>query len=345
MVRLIPFALALVSLSFHEAQATTPTAELRAFFADATRILTDPETDGKYAERLAAIRAITRQILDIREAARLSLGPAWKDRSEGEREEFVGLYGDFLERAFIAWVAARAQIAGGPRVTFLGESVAGGQAIVRTTVVGRNGADLALEYRMLERADRWAVADVVIDGVSLAANYRAQFTRVIQSASYPELVQQLRDRVRPTPTIVASAEHPAAGPPMAPVTQEQVGQERPVPALPPVTPPSGGPRIEPGRFRAVTAPGPTGTSRPRPYWVQVAAFRSFATATRLASLLRDAEPAAPARWAVVTESGPVLARVRVGPFSDRAEATSRLRELEARGLKPFIVTKENRDLQ
>jgi hypothetical protein len=29
---------------------------LRAFFADATLILTDPETDGKHAERLGAIR-------------------------------------------------------------------------------------------------------------------------------------------------------------------------------------------------------------------------------------------------------------------------------------------------
>ena len=117
MVRLIPVALALVSLSSHEAWATTPTAELRAFFADATLILTDPETDGKYAERLGAIRAITRQVFDIREAAKLSLGPAWRDRSEAEREEFVHLYGDFLERAFIAWIASRVQIAGGPRVT------------------------------------------------------------------------------------------------------------------------------------------------------------------------------------------------------------------------------------
>ena len=158
MARLIPIALALVSLSFQEAWATTPTAELRAFFADATLILTDPETDGKHAERLGAIRAITRQIFDVREAAKLALGPAWRDRSEAEREEFAHLYGDFLERAFIAWIAARAQIDGGPRVSFLGESVEGGQATVRTTVLGRNGRDLPLEYRMVERGDRWAVS-------------------------------------------------------------------------------------------------------------------------------------------------------------------------------------------
>jgi phospholipid transport system substrate-binding protein len=375
MVRLIPIALALVSLSFHEAWGTTPTAELQAFFADATLILTDPETDGKHAERLGAIRAITRQIFDIREAAKLSLGPAWRDRSEAEREEFTHLYGDFLERAFIAWIAARAQIDGGPRVSYLGESVGAGQATVRTTVLGRNGRDLPLEYRMVERGDRWAVRDVVIDGVSLAANYRAQFTRVIQSSSYPELVQQLRDKVAPPPpaAVIASAAPLAPEPETALPPQESAAQERPAAALPPVAEttrntngtlrmdaPRGRPngasrgpmtpnkpalvmppaknRIEPGGPRTTTSAFPaTGISRHRSYWVQVGAFKSVEAAIRLASHLRGEKSVAPDRWAVVMEPGPSPARVRVGPFADRAEATSNLRELTSRGFKPFIA--------
>ena len=50
----------------------------------------------------------------------------------------------------------------------------------------------------------------------------------------------------------------------------------------------------------------------------------------------------PDRWAVVMEPGAALARVRVGPFADRAEATSTVRELESRGYKPFIA-EESRD--
>ena len=375
MARLIPFALALVALSFHEAWATTPTAELRAFFADATLILTDPETDGKHAERLGAIRAITRQVFDVREAAKLALGPAWRDRSEAEREEFAHLYGDFLERAFIAWIAARAQIDGGPRVSFLGESVRGGQATVRTTVLGRNGRDLPLDYRMVERGDRWAVCDVVIDGVSLAANYRAQFSRVIQSSSYPELVQQLRDKVAAPPpsAVIASAAPLAPEPETALPPQEEAAQERPIAALPPVAEttrntdgtlrmdaargrPNGasrGPmtpnkpalvmppaknRIEPGGPRTTAAASPAaGTSRQRSYWVQVGAFKSVGAAMRLASHLRGEKSVAPDRWTVVMEPSPSLTRVRIGPFADRAEATSNLRELTSRGFKPFIA--------
>ena len=209
MLRLLPLSLglALIVVSGAGAWAATPSAELRGFFADATLILTDPETDGKHAARLTAIRAITRQIFDFREATRLALGPVWRERTPAERDTFVQLYADLLERAFIAWIAARAQIAGGPRVTFLGETVDEGHATVRTTVLGRTGQELSLDYRMIERGDRWAVRDVVIDGVSLAANYRAQFTRVIQSSSYPELVRQLQSRMSvPPPEAIASGE-------------------------------------------------------------------------------------------------------------------------------------------
>jgi cell division protein FtsN len=42
-----------------------------------------------------------------------------------------------------------------------------------------------------------------------------------------------------------------------------------------------------------------------------------------------------------TTAKPPLARVRMGPFTARAEAASRLRELQAHGYQPFIA--EERD--
>ena len=38
----------------------------------------------------------------------------------------------------------------------------------------------------------WKVYDVVIDQVSLVANYRSQFDRVLQTASLEELLRRLR---------------------------------------------------------------------------------------------------------------------------------------------------------
>ena len=47
---------------------------------------------------------------------------------------------------------------------------------------------------MHKRGDRWLVYDVIIEGVSLVANYRAQFNKIITTSSYAELVKKMRDK-------------------------------------------------------------------------------------------------------------------------------------------------------
>src|SRR5205823_3332252 len=134
-------------------------------------------------ERFIAIRALAREMFEFREAARLSLGAGWDERTSAEQNEFVRLFGDLLERSFIASVAARTQIADGVNVRFVGESVDSQTALVQTTMLGKNGHDVPFDYRLVQRDDRWVVRDVAIDGVSLTANYRAQFSRVIHASS------------------------------------------------------------------------------------------------------------------------------------------------------------------
>src|SRR5262249_20196293 len=60
-----------------EVWAETPTDRLRGFFAEATRILEDPETEGLPGRRLAAIHALVADIFDSRGASELALGADW----------------------------------------------------------------------------------------------------------------------------------------------------------------------------------------------------------------------------------------------------------------------------
>jgi phospholipid transport system substrate-binding protein len=184
-----------VCLLHAEARAVSPVEQMRGFFATAGRMLVDPRTEGKPEERLDAIRALVHDIFDFREAAQLSLGPEWSVRTPVEQAEFVGLFAEFLERSFIVGIVSRIRLADGVRVHFLGESIDGTLATVRTAIATRSGLDLPFSYRMVERGDRWAVRDVVVDGMSLAANYRAQFVRVMQGSSYRDLIQQMEARI------------------------------------------------------------------------------------------------------------------------------------------------------
>ena len=51
-----------------------------------------------------------------------------------------------------------------------------------------------MESRLLQRGERWLIYDVLIENVSLIANYRAQFDKIIRTTSFDELVRRLKTR-------------------------------------------------------------------------------------------------------------------------------------------------------
>jgi phospholipid transport system substrate-binding protein len=172
------------------ARAGEPTDELRRSTERIVRVLEDPRLKGPdhRADRRAAVRQIAEEMFDVTEAARRALGPHWQSRTSAERAEFVRLFADLLERAWVSKI----DLYGGERVRFTGESVDGDRAIVRGRVVTTKGTEVPTEARMLKRGDRWVIYDIVVENVSLLANYRAQFDRVIRTASYDALVKRLQ---------------------------------------------------------------------------------------------------------------------------------------------------------
>ena len=83
---------------------------------------------------------------------------------------------------------------GAKTIQYLGERLAGDVATVSTKILLQNGQEISVDYRMLQREDRWFVFDVLIEGVSLVSNYRGQFNKIIQTSSFGELLRQLRAR-------------------------------------------------------------------------------------------------------------------------------------------------------
>jgi len=343
------------------AWAGAPTDQIRGVFNEAGRVLQDPSTDGKLAERLAAIRRLVHQTFDFRKAAQLALGPTWEARTPAEQDAFARLFGTLLERAFILGIASRAGIGGAVNVNYLDETADGDWVTVRTTVVSRDGGVTPYTYWMTKLNDRWAVCDVVIDGFSVVANYRSQFTRILQTASFSDLLQRMQAKVSeaseiwtasldgapraasvvPPATAVAPLPatsqtlvlQPVAAPRSAEpkVTSQQVAVAAPVtPAVSTATAPR----------EALTHPVKTAVAVLKSYWVQVGAFATVEAAKRLAARLQDWKLPVRTGALIAPENGPVavpLARVRVGPFADRAQAEVMLRSLRDRGFTPFIA--------
>jgi phospholipid transport system substrate-binding protein len=182
---------AVVLTSGGAAWAGTPTDQLRGRVDRVLRVLEDPQLrqDARTAERRAAIRTIAYEIFDFRELSQRSLARHWQTRTAAERDEFMQLFADLLERSYVSKIEL---YSGGERIQYTGESAAGQQATVRTRIVTKGGTEVPVDYRMHRVGDRWLVYDVAIEGVSLVANYRAQFNKIIQTSSFRELVDKLK---------------------------------------------------------------------------------------------------------------------------------------------------------
>ncbi|HTK92986.1 MAG TPA: ABC transporter substrate-binding protein [Verrucomicrobiae bacterium] len=185
-------ALAPVLILLFWAAATQASPAGEQFKADLDRVLKVlDETGGQTQEaRRAAIRTAADPVFDWREMASRALAMHWQARTEEERAEFTRLFADLIERAYVTKVERYS----GEAVKFVGDRAEGSLAVVQTRFVPAKGPEVPMDYRLIERDGRWRVYDVVIEGVSLVANYRTQFDRVIRSSSYAELVKRLKDK-------------------------------------------------------------------------------------------------------------------------------------------------------
>jgi len=199
MARLVG-VLAMIGLALGLAQpaaAGTPTETLKNYGDVVLKILEDPalKSPERKNERRAAVRKVAEDVFDLSETAKRALGPHWQQRTPAEREEFTQLFADLLETTYIA----RIDEYGGERIRYIGEKIDGDNAVVQTRVITRKGTEVPVEARMLRRGDKWLIYDVILENVSLIANYRAQFDKIIRTSSYGELVKRLKDRNKALP--------------------------------------------------------------------------------------------------------------------------------------------------
>jgi phospholipid transport system substrate-binding protein len=174
------------------ASMTSPTEVIKVAVEQVAQVAEDADLGrpGAGEQRRLEIRRIAENLFDFQEMARRSLARHWTERTAEQRDEFVRLFTDLLERVYFG----KLENYSADRMVYVGETVDGDYATVRSKIVIGNKGELPIEYRLHLVGSRWAVYDVLIDGMSFVSTYRAQFNRVIQTSSYDDLVQKLRLR-------------------------------------------------------------------------------------------------------------------------------------------------------
>lgn len=151
----------------------------------------DPERN---EERIKKVRELTLPQFDSREIAKRTLGIHWRDRTEEQREEFIRLFIDLVEKTYSSTLDRYRE---DTEFFFDREHIDGTYAEVDSRITAPSlNKTFSLNYRLHLVEGRWLIYDVVIENVSMVRNYRTQFNRIINKSSYENLVQSIQSKLK-----------------------------------------------------------------------------------------------------------------------------------------------------
>jgi phospholipid transport system substrate-binding protein len=149
--------------------------------------------------RRAKLREAAVRYFDFAYMARSALGPHWRDLTPAQRNEFVPLFTTFIEEVYLSKVKDYSvekvqDEVKSTKIQFVRESYNGPDyAEVYSTVALKEHPDpVQVDYLLKKDEDGWRVYDITLDAISVMANYRNQFNRVINNDGYDKLIADLR---------------------------------------------------------------------------------------------------------------------------------------------------------
>lgn len=157
-------------------------------------LLRDPKLKAESAKEVKKekLRLVYERMFNDVELSRRTLARNWNKLNMTQRQEFIQLFRQVLEKAYIDKILAYTN----ERVVFDREDkLSEGQVEVRTRIVTAS-KEIPISYRVLLKDGAWKVYDVVIENVSLVLNYRTQFNDILAKDKPEQLLEILRKKVK-----------------------------------------------------------------------------------------------------------------------------------------------------
>lgn len=180
---------ALAALALGNAMASTADAE--NFLKKSVGEVVDVAKSSPDSASLAAgIRPILLKTISFDAMTRRAVGPGWRQFTEAEQKEAIGLFTTLIIRTYSSKFTPGEL----PQVDYKSAvETAPGRVEVSTTT-GYKGSKYEVVYR-LEQPDHkgWRVTDVVIEGVSMVANYRGQLDPQFKSGGASAVIGSLKN--------------------------------------------------------------------------------------------------------------------------------------------------------
>ncbi|OIP45671.1 MAG: hypothetical protein AUK28_07850 [Desulfobacterales bacterium CG2_30_60_27] len=140
-------------------------------------------------ERRDKISAVVDLRFDFQQMAERALARHWKDLASADQKRFTDLFGKLVVCRYIGRIESYTD----ETVDYQKELVQGDKARVYTAIL-KNGA-IPITYSLKLTGDKWLVYDVMVEGVSLVANYRSEFEAILNKQNFAALLGRVQQKI------------------------------------------------------------------------------------------------------------------------------------------------------
>jgi phospholipid transport system substrate-binding protein len=124
---------------------------------------------------------------------RRAVGPGWRQFTPEQKAEATKLFTKLIIRSYSEKFTPGEQ----PDTKYLKSSSPGAGKVEIPTITVYKGSRYNVTYRMEDRG-KWMVTDILAEGVSLVANYRAQFDALVKKGGAVAVIASLKQSVERT---------------------------------------------------------------------------------------------------------------------------------------------------
>ena len=124
---------------------------------------------------------------------RQAMGPGWRQFSAADQKRITDLFSELLIRTYSARVVGTQR----PKIVYgTPTDLAPDRREFPTRVIPSSGNEpVAVVYRLIRLPTGWRIYDVLIEGVSFVANYRAQFDEIVLKGGAPAVIRALETKL------------------------------------------------------------------------------------------------------------------------------------------------------
>ncbi len=173
----------------------SPSDVVDAMSGQVLKVLRDQSLD--VDKRRAEVEQIIYSNVDFDTLSRLVMARNWRRLSDEQKVEFKRLFKSHLSDTY----GDNVDNYRNEKVQILSQrDEKRGDVTVKTKIVRGGTDDVLVDYRLRKKNDEWLIIDVVIEGVSLVANFRSQFQDIMSNGGADRLLKLLREKdIEPPP--------------------------------------------------------------------------------------------------------------------------------------------------